>query len=443
MSSIQDLTFQISGLSYQISQYLKSQESTEQDPWTTADEATKAVRSQLLNTITSLRDAVLGTSDRLREMATEWISASALRWILHFKIADHVPLSGSISYADLAREAQVPESQLKRIVRFAMTNGLFIESSPGCVSHTAMSKGLCAENPLHDYLAHCLEFSMSVMEKMPEATEKFGDTDAKDKTAFNVAFDTPLPMFAWLKSNPEHANRFGRLMYAMHSSPAYDVRHLVDGYPWAELGEVKVVDVGGGLGHCSVALAKKFSNLTCVVQDLEYVVKDANVPQELASRVEVVSHDFFTPEPITDADVYLLRQVLHDWPDDSAVKILQNITPALKSGAKILIMDQVVPAPGQLPRMEEKTARTVDLVVMSHFNGKQRGIEDWEKIFKKTNEKLKIKEVRNPKGSVFAIIELGLDEEIVNGNSHATDTEETKLVNGNWDESVKTNGLYE
>lgn len=429
MSSIQDLAFQVSGLSYQISQYLRTHESTKHDVWTTADEATRTARSQLLNSITTLRNTVLGPSDRLREMATEWFSASALRWILHFKVADHVPQSGSISYSDLARDAKVPESQLKRIVRFAMTNSLFLEHQPGHVSHSPMSQLLRTDGAMHDYLAHCLEFSMAVIEKMAEATEKFGDTDAKDKTAFNLAFDTPLPMFGWLESNPDHASRFGRLMHAMHSSPAYDVRHLVDGYPWESLGETKVVDVGGGFGHCSIALAKKFGNLKCVVQDLEYVVKDAQVPEELVGRVEVVPHDFFTPELIADADVYLLRQVLHDWPDESAVKILKSIIPALKSGAKIVIMDQVVPAPGQLPKMEEKTAREVDLVVMSHFNGKQRGIEDWEKIFKETHEKLKIKEVRQPKGSVFAIIELGLYEPVVNGETEAVHTDVNGAVN--------------
>ena len=31
---------------------------------------------------------------------------------------------------------------------------------------------------------------------------------------------------------------------------------LEDGYPWSKLGEKKVVDVGGGSGHVSIALAQ-------------------------------------------------------------------------------------------------------------------------------------------------------------------------------------------
>jgi len=439
--SIEDLIFKVSGLSYELSQYLNNNEN---DGWTTAEESIKVARSRLLNILATLRDTVLGPSDRIREMATEWASPSALRWILHFKIADHVPLLFSISYPDLAKQARVPESQLKRIMRFTMTDSLFRETEPGHVSHTPMSERLRSDNPLHDYLAHCLEFSMPVTTKMTEATVRFGETDAKDHTAFNVAFDTPLPMFAWLKAHPDHAGRFGRLMHAMHASPAWDTRHLVDGYPWAELGDAKVVDVGGGLGHCSISLAKAFARLSCVVQDLEFVVKDAAVPGDLKGRVRVQVHDFFQPQTVTDADVYMLRQVLHDWPDESAIQILKNIVPALKKGARVLVMDQVVPAPGQLPQLEEKTARTVDLVVMSHFNGKQRGIEDWEKVFAGADSRLKIKDVRQPKGSVFAIIELVLDSVAVNGHADiSTEAKTDASGNAKDDIEVKTNGLHE
>jgi 6-hydroxytryprostatin B O-methyltransferase len=335
-----------------------------------------------------------------------------LRWIQHFNIATHVPEEGSISYPDLAAAASVPEPQLKRITRFVMLNGFFLESVPGLVSHSAMSHLLATSPPLQDFVNHAVEFSYPVSVKMAEMTEKYKGSVEKNETAFNVAFDTPLPMFAWLKSEPEHASRFGRLMGAMKSSPTYSVQHLVDGYDWAALGKGKVVDVGGSGGHTSVAVAQKFTGLDFVVQDLEYVVQQSkdNLPADLQSRVEFMPHDFFTAQPVKDADVYLLRQILHDWPDESAIVILKNLVTGLKAGAKILVMDQVVPAPGALPNVQEKAARTVDLVVMSHFNGKQRDFDDWKRIFKAVDERLAIRSVSLHPGSVLSIIELGLDD---------------------------------
>ena len=54
-------------------------------------------------------------------------------------------------------------------------------------------------------------------------------------------------------------------------------------------------------------------------------------------------HDFFTPQPIGDAAVFLLRVVLHDWPDDFARRILLNLREAATPETKLLIADFVLP----------------------------------------------------------------------------------------------------
>ena len=64
---------------------------------------------------------------------------------------------------------------------------------------------------------------------------------------------------------------FAKAMRGISAGGAYDVQHAVDGYPWQDLGESLVVDVGGGPGHVSMALAKKYSQLGFEVQDLTEV----------------------------------------------------------------------------------------------------------------------------------------------------------------------------
>lgn len=87
----------------------------------------------------------------------------------------------------------------------------------------------------------------------------------------------------------------------------------------------------------------------------------------LRSRVTFVEHDFFQTQPLA-ADVYLFRQILHDWSDIDCVRILKALLPALKTGARILISESVMPNPPakQGALLENKEARYV-LPNIAHY----------------------------------------------------------------------------
>jgi 6-hydroxytryprostatin B O-methyltransferase len=68
-------------------------------------------------------------------------------------------------------------------------------------------------------------------------------------------------------------------------------------------------------------------------------------------------HDFFTPNPVSTAEVYFLRHILHDWADERAIRILRNISSVMKKTARIVVMDTVVPAPGSMPWQVERMIR--------------------------------------------------------------------------------------
>ena len=63
-------------------------------------------------------------------------------------------------------------------------------------------------------------------------------------------------------------------------------------------------------------LARKFPELNITVQDLPKVkpVFEANLPEDVKDRVSFVEHDFFQPQPV-QADFYIFKMILHDWPD--------------------------------------------------------------------------------------------------------------------------------
>jgi 6-hydroxytryprostatin B O-methyltransferase len=171
--------------------------------------------------------------------------------------------------------------------------------------------------------------------------------------------------------------------------------------------------VGGSTGHASIALARRYSELTFIVEDLPEVVEEG--PKYLASqddgytlesRVSYKAHNFFDPQPVRDADVYLLRMILHDWAFADSVRILTHLAEALKPGARIIIMDTVLPDPGSIPVSKERLLRVRDLTMMQVFNSQERHLEDWKEIFSKVPRGLKVEQVKQPAGSVLSLIVL-------------------------------------
>lgn len=143
------------------------------------------------------------------------------------------------------------------------------------------------------------------------------------------------------------------------TGPGLEASHILDGFDWTTIGKGSVVDIGGSHGSLSIAIAQRHPNVNFVVQDRAAVAREgrAKLPPQLANRVSFMAHDFFHEQPILDADVYLLRWILHDWSDKYAIRILRALRPALKDGAKIIIMEQVLPEPGSVSVYQERGLR--------------------------------------------------------------------------------------
>ena len=148
------------------------------------------------------------------------------------------------------------------------------------------------------------------------------------------------------------------MKFYTNAVPGNSERYLVEGYPWTALGKANVVDVGGSDGHVSISLARANPDLRFIVQDRSEMIESAcrNGPSDCVDQVKFQAHDFFTPQPVS-AEVYLFRWIFHDWPDKYVIKILQQLTPALKPGAKIVVNESMCPEPGSMPLSMERTVR--------------------------------------------------------------------------------------
>lgn len=162
-----------------------------------------------------------------------------------------------------------------------------------------------------------------------------------------------------------------------------------------------------------MVIARSFPKLKFIVQDLpsNEVNFQSNLPQDLVTRITYQTHDFFTPQPTT-ADVFLLKTILHDWPNSAACAILRNLIPAIRTGTRILICENVAPSPfnaqetSVLPMTVQRLISSADLQMLTLYNNLERGMEQWSALIKEADERLEIRNVFTLPGALRSILEV-------------------------------------
>lgn len=106
-----------------------------------------------------------------------------------------------------------------------------------------------------------------------------------------------------------------------------------------------VLDVGGCLGRTGIALVTQHPNLSVTVFDLPEVcakgVDTVAAYPLLNGRICFHAGDFFTDEFPDGADTVTMVRVLHDWPDQQALLLLQKAYRALPRGGRLSILEVV------------------------------------------------------------------------------------------------------
>ncbi|KAI9711576.1 MAG: hypothetical protein M1820_002141 [Bogoriella megaspora] len=325
-----------------------------------------------------LQDLLQGATALLRPP----INGTSLQAIYKYDIPSKVPIHGRISFGDLESACGLPESDLRRILRYAIvTHRVFCEPRKGFVAHTAASRQL-AENPrAFDMLG--LSFDQD-WQSWPaytvEAMQRFPDREP-NQTGHALAHNTTDNTFDYLKNHPEVARRFYSAIGTLEPSGRF-ADFLKKGFDWASLGKGTVVDVGGAKGGVAIQLAEAFADLDFVVQDLPMVVHGAAalLPQNLAGRIKVETYDF-----------------------------------SEEDGTKIIINDSLIPAPGTLGLLEERNVRSFDLLMMTLFNAQEREEDDWHRLLREADARFRLLEAKGPDVGTMGLI-IAIWEDPVPGN---------------------------
>ncbi|KAH7153612.1 S-adenosyl-L-methionine-dependent methyltransferase [Dactylonectria macrodidyma] len=380
-----------------------------------SDEEPYMARLDLIALTKELHDVALGPSESVRYLAWEGVSTLSLQAIWDFKVAQAVPLDGEISYEDLTTKVvelnnglDIPMLNLRRIVRHAMTNRIFVEPKKGFVAHTRSSRLIAEDALTNNWVGFmCNDLGLPIANVI-NAMKKWPGSEEPTETSVNISYNQNLPWFDFLQKDADVAKRYSLAMQAHGTGEGYSVQRVIEGYPWDRLPDgATVVDMGGNQGYISIALAEAFPKLNFIVQDtagMRAPETIGQIPQALQSRVQLTTHDFFTPQTVL-AEVYFFRMIFHGFSDKYCVQILQALVPALKPGAKVILNDGGLPEPGTAGYMEEKAMRTLDMFMQVTVNAREREPDDWRELFKRADERYKIVDVWKPEKSRMWMVE--------------------------------------
>lgn len=216
-------------------------------------------RHAVLANAAEMKHLPYDASSFMTELLVQQQQYYCLQFLCRFRILDFIPLPpDSSSYADVAAQANVPESRLKAVARMAMTADFLSETADGHLSHSTLSASFIEDAHMRIQLQHMVEQTVSLMGAFTKATETWGETKVPNQTAYNIAMGTELPFFEHLKSRPDLGDEFDSYMKSQavaHSGAK--VEHLLPGFDWALLGaKATVVDVS--LFECSPSLRREY-----------------------------------------------------------------------------------------------------------------------------------------------------------------------------------------
>jgi 2,7-dihydroxy-5-methyl-1-naphthoate 7-O-methyltransferase len=266
--------------------------------------------------------------EALLDLATPW----CLRVAATLGVAGHIA-AGHDDIAGLAAVTRCDQDALHAVLGHLVSKGVFTEPSPGKFAVNGPAARLAA-TPFVDL--------DGIGGRMSHTWGTLLDYVRTGQPAYQQVFGRPF----WedLAAHPEIAAEFDALMGpAGHGLPDYDVE-LSGGWDAVRT----VVDVGGGTGALLASLLRRHPAARGVLVDLPGTVARAGeIVKDVADRVTIAGQSFFDPLP-AGADLYLLKSVLNDWPDEPTVAILRRCAEAAREHTAIAILGGV--APDQAPR---------------------------------------------------------------------------------------------
>ncbi|KAI5479078.1 S-adenosyl-L-methionine-dependent methyltransferase [Pseudohyphozyma bogoriensis] len=341
--------------------------------------------------------------------------SSALRVVVEAHVVETLREAGKpegLPVSKIAESSAIDPAKLERVLRLLAAHHIFSETTTGVFANNRTSIGLDTGRSVAELKAvdDVMKASAHLSDVLldPETSHSYSPS----RCAYQPGHSTDLPCWEHfaLPENEVLLTRFGMAMRGADTmSGGSESRLLPDGFDFKALKEgATIVDVGGGTGSMSLAIAHEAPQANIVLQDRPEVISgeakfvwEREDPQAVASgRVKLTPHDFFTAQPIIGADVYLLRAIIHDWPDKESTTILSQLSAVASSTSKLIIVEHIIDplcwpngTPPQelyplIPSIGSTMPYLLDMQMLSALNAQERLLDQYEELGRASGWKL-------------------------------------------------------
>ncbi|KAF7902747.1 hypothetical protein EAF00_002650 [Botryotinia globosa] len=276
----------------------------------------------------------------------------------------------------LAKETESDPAFLVRLLRYLASVRMIRETGKNTFEASKVTEAL-AQKGYKGGVGHYFYSLGPTLQATPDylAQRKYQNITDNTCAPAQIAFKTEVPYFYWIQEQPRLINYFADFMVGQRGEmPTWLSKYPIEEETrhWNPK-EPVFVDVGGGFGHKCLELRMEKPSVPgrVILQELDHSIKNA-LPMK---DVELEVHDFFTPQTVTGAKYYYMRNILHDYPDEKCRIILKHLKDAMGPDSAILIDEMVIPETGA-----HWHATQIDLVMMTVLASTERTEGQWHAL---------------------------------------------------------------
>lgn len=261
----------------------------------------------------------------------------AVRTVVSLGIPDHLKVRPSTA-DELSKEFDCDPRILGRILEHLASRGVVHSEPDGRYSLTGIGRSACStdEPTPQSWLVRSLRLG-TLPGDVNHSVVALLDVVRSGRTAFEEQHGESVWDRMTRMSMSEARSEFG------HRVPVVDFEPI--GQVLEAHGAATVCDVGSGNGRLARELLTRQLCSHCHVVDLAPMVWLAGelLDEVDAGRYSVAVADFMT-DPLPAADLYILCDVLADWDDESATRLLRNVRRSCGSRSRVLVTELRIPS---------------------------------------------------------------------------------------------------